>query len=75
VIGSGLLPRWLGWVSVLAGILFFLQGFTLGGGLAPRELLQPVARMATGVATDPLVLFSNRKFSAVPAGGESKGAG
>jgi hypothetical protein len=30
VIGSGVLPRWLGWVSVLVGILFFLQGFGLG---------------------------------------------
>jgi hypothetical protein len=24
VIGSGVLPRWLGWVSLLAGILLFL---------------------------------------------------
>jgi len=30
VIGSGVLPRWLGWMSVLVGILFFLQGFGLG---------------------------------------------
>ena len=34
VIGSGVLPRWLGWVSLLAGILLFLQGFTLGGLIA-----------------------------------------
>ena len=34
VIGSGVLPRWLGWVSILAGILFFLQGFGLGGVIA-----------------------------------------
>lgn len=34
VIGSGVLPRWLGWVSVLVGILFFLQGFGLGGVIA-----------------------------------------
>jgi len=34
VIGSGVLPRWLGWASMLAGILFFLQGFTLGGVIA-----------------------------------------
>jgi len=25
------LPRWLAWVALLAGILFFLQGFGLGG--------------------------------------------
>ena len=31
VIGSGVLPRWLGWAPILAGILFFLQGFGLGG--------------------------------------------
>jgi hypothetical protein len=31
VIGSGVLPRWLGWVAILVGILFFLQGFGLGG--------------------------------------------
>jgi hypothetical protein len=31
VIGSGVLPRWLGWASILAGILLFLQGFGLGG--------------------------------------------
>lgn len=34
VIGSGVLPRWLGWTSVLAGIMFFLQGFGLGGVIA-----------------------------------------
>jgi hypothetical protein len=31
VLRSGVLPRWLGWASIVAGILFFLQGFTLGG--------------------------------------------
>ncbi|MGZ3387925.1 MAG: hypothetical protein ACXVB5_23900 [Isosphaeraceae bacterium] len=34
VIGSAVLPRWLGWVSILVGILFFLQGFGLGGVIA-----------------------------------------
>ena len=28
---SGVLPRWLAWLAVLAGILLFLQGFGLGG--------------------------------------------
>ena len=39
VIGSGVLPRWLGWVSILAGILFFLQGFGLGGVIASLGLV------------------------------------
>jgi Domain of unknown function (DUF4386) len=39
VIGSGVLPRWLGWVSILAGILFFLQGFGLGGVIASFGLI------------------------------------
>jgi hypothetical protein len=39
VIGSGVLPRWLGWVSILAGILFFFQGFGLGGVIATFGLV------------------------------------
>jgi hypothetical protein len=39
VIGSGALPRWLGWVSILVGILFFLQGFGLGGVIASFGLV------------------------------------
>ncbi len=39
VIHSGVLPRWLGWVSILAGILFFLQGFGLGGVIASFGLV------------------------------------
>ena len=39
VIRSGVLPRWLGWVSILAGILFFLQGFGLGGVIASFGLV------------------------------------
>ncbi len=39
VIGSGVLPRWLGWVSILAGILFFLQSFGLGGVIASFGLV------------------------------------
>jgi hypothetical protein len=31
VMRSGVLPRWLAWVSILVGVLFFLQGFGLGG--------------------------------------------
>ena len=39
VIGGGVLPRWLGWASILAGILFFLQGFGLGGLIASFGLV------------------------------------
>jgi hypothetical protein len=31
VVRSGVLPRWLGWVSIFVAILLFLQGFGLGG--------------------------------------------
>lgn len=39
VIRSGVLPRWLGWVAILVGILFFLQGFGLGGVIATFGLV------------------------------------
>ena len=34
VLRSGVLPRWLGWVSIVVGSMFFLQGFGLGGVIA-----------------------------------------
>jgi hypothetical protein len=34
VMRSGVLPRWLGWVSIIVGVLFFLQAFGLGGVIA-----------------------------------------
>ncbi len=39
VLKSGVLPRWLGWVSIVVGILFFLQGFGLGGVIASFGLV------------------------------------
>jgi hypothetical protein len=36
---SGVLPGWLGWVAIVAGILFFLQGFGLGGIIATFGLV------------------------------------
>jgi hypothetical protein len=39
VLGSGVLPRWLGWMSILAGSMLFLQGFGLGGVIASFGLV------------------------------------
>jgi hypothetical protein len=39
ILRSGVLPRWLGWVSIFVGILFFLQGFGLGGVIASIGLV------------------------------------
>jgi Domain of unknown function (DUF4386) len=39
VMRSGVLPRWLGWMAILAGILLFLQGFGLGGVIASFGLV------------------------------------
>lgn len=36
---SGVLPRWLAWASILAGILLFLQGFGLGGVISNFGLM------------------------------------
>ena len=39
VLRSRALPRWLGWVSILAGGVLFLQGFGLGGVIASFGLV------------------------------------
>lgn len=38
-IRRGVLPRWLGWFAIVAGCLFFLQGFGLGGVIATFGLV------------------------------------
>jgi hypothetical protein len=39
VLKGTVLPRWLGWVSIVAGMMFFLQGFGLGGVIATFGLV------------------------------------
>jgi hypothetical protein len=39
VIGSGALPRWLGWISIVTGLMFLLQGFGLGGVISSFGLV------------------------------------
>jgi len=39
LIGSGVLPRWLAWISVVGGILLFLQAFGLGGVIGTYGLV------------------------------------
>ena len=34
ILRTGVLPRWLAWVAIAAGLLFILQGFGLGGVIA-----------------------------------------
>lgn len=36
---SGVLPRWLGWLAIVAGCLLVLQGFGLGGVIATFGLI------------------------------------
>jgi hypothetical protein len=39
IMQSGVLPRWLAWVSLVAGAFLFLQGFGLGGVIATFGLV------------------------------------
>ena len=39
VLRTRVLPRWLGWLSILVGIMFFLQGFGLGGVVSQFGLI------------------------------------
>ncbi len=39
VLRSGVLPRWLGWVVMIVGIMFLFQGFGLGGVIASFGLV------------------------------------
>jgi hypothetical protein len=70
---SGVLPRWLGWVSILAGILLFLQGFGLGGVIALFGLVLDLIGflvLLIFVLVSSLILL-RRGAPAVSAGGRA----
>jgi hypothetical protein len=60
VLRTALLPRWLAWVALLAGALFVLQGFGLGGVLAVFGLVLDLigfVLLLTFVAASSLILM------------------
>lgn len=72
VIGSGVLPRWLGWVSVLAGIMFFLQGFGLGGVIATFGLVLDLigfVLLLLFVLVSSVLLLTRERRGPLAAGG------
>jgi hypothetical protein len=69
VIASGVLPRWLGRGLILVGILFFLQGFGLGGVIATfglvLDLIGFVVFLSLVVASSVLMLRREQGVSRV----------
>jgi len=64
VMRTRILPRWLGWVSIVAGILFFLQGFGLGGVIATFGLVLDLAAFVlflTFVLASSIILLRRGK--------------
>ncbi len=74
VIGSGVLPRWLGWASILAGILFFIQGFGLGGVIASfglvLDLIGFVLFLIFVLVSSVILLTRDKTFPGTAAGVE-----
>jgi Domain of unknown function (DUF4386) len=72
VIGRGVLPRWLGWVSILVGILFFLQGFGLGGIIASfglvLDLIGFVLFLIFILVSSVILLRRDKTFPGIAAG-------
>ena len=73
VIGTGIPPRWLGWASILAGIMFFLQGFGLGGVIATfglvLDLIGFVLFLIFVLVSSAIFLRRERRGSLATAGG------
>ena len=71
VMSSRLLPRWLGWVAIAFGVLFFIQGFGLGGVIATFGLVVDgigfVLFLIFVLASSVIMLT---RGSAVPASGQ-----
>jgi hypothetical protein len=72
VIESGVLPRWLGWISILAGIMFFLQGFGLGGVIATFGLVLDLigfVLLPLFVLVSSVVLLTRERRGPIATGG------
>jgi len=72
VIGSGVAPRWLSWALILAGIVFFLQGFGLGGVLASFGLVLDLIGFALFlifVLVSSVILLTRERRAPLIAGG------
>ena len=72
VIRGGILPRWLGWVSISVAIMFFLQGFGLGGVIAQfglvLDLIGFVLLLIFVLASSVIVLTRGTPSAPQPSG-------
>jgi len=72
VIGSGVALRWLRWALILAGIVFFLQGFGLGGVIASFGLVLDLIGFALFlifVLVSSVILLTRERRAPLIAGG------
>jgi len=68
-IRSGVLPRWLGWLAIVAGCLLLLQGFGLGGVIATFGLVLDLIGFVLFlifVLASSIVLLRRGETGAVP---------
>ena len=72
MIGSGVAPCWLRWALILAGIVFFLQGFGLGGVIASFGLVLDLIGFALFlifVLVSSVILLTRERRAPLIAGG------
>lgn len=72
MIGSGVALRWLRWALILAGIVFFLQGFGLGGVIASFGLVLDLIGFALFlifVLVSSVILLTRERRAPLIAGG------